>query len=79
MKFTFASLKLRIEFSWGIWAVYREIVLIQGAAQLEFYFLEMYSAYQEINSREEALSYWMKTIQIRSIQHIPGVYKITIN
>lgn len=61
MRFTFSSLMLRIKFSWGIWAIYREIVLIQGAAQLEFYFLQMHSAHQEIHSTEEALSYWMKT------------------
>lgn len=54
----FASLKLRIKFSWGIWAVYREIILTRGAAQLEFYFLQM-----PIKKciAEEALSRWMKT------------------
>lgn len=52
---------LRIEFSSDIWEVYRKTVLIQGAAQLEFYFLQMHSAHQEMNSTEEALSYWMKT------------------
>lgn len=61
MRFTFASLMLRIKFSWGIWAIYREIFLIQGAAQLEFYFLQMPSAHREMSSAEEALSYWMKT------------------
>lgn len=36
---------LRIKFSSGIWEVYIKTVLIQGAAQLEFYSLEMHSAH----------------------------------
>lgn len=52
---------LKIKFSWGTRAVHREIFLIQGAAQLQFYFLQMNSAHQEMSSTEEALSYWMET------------------
>lgn len=76
MRFLFACLPLRVKFSWGIWAIYGEIFLIQKCIMTWVLLLTDAQCPSKKTSYKEELEP-LNEKQIRSIQHIPGVYKDT--
>lgn len=66
MRFIFPCLPLRVNFSWGMWAIYKEIFLIQTVSRLVVYFLQMYSAHQKMSYTKDLWATEWKTHYINA-------------